>query len=445
MADGLFLFFSDINCMKKIFAFLVLVLTATATMASNSILAKLIKADYEEKADSLTNAFIKEFMNTSKGTFWVTPRGTGSSNTYIYWQQAHAIDVIIYAYERHKEAGNGGYMGLYKRYIEKWYESRGNNYSNGPTGFENPYTDDMCWIALTLLRMGEVLDNTTYSQTAKKLFDNAIMSRAKEDEKGLWLPWNDSEGSGPNACTLSPACLIAAKLYMEHGTEKYLEYAKKFYAYMQAHITKSDGRVEEPPLTYTQGTFGEACRLLYHITGDFTYKNKAATYISYAFTSGRCTSNGLLRHEGTSMDQSIFKAVLIPYAVNFCLDEEMGFTTRRSVVTALLKNADALWKNLDKEAYPKMYCPYYWGQAYNNSEAASMGAMASGASLLENVARMCRELTAGTGIEMPIAAPGKKIGSVYSIDGKAMRHGTTDTKGLPSGIYVVNGKKVLEK
>lgn len=430
---------------KRILSLLMLLSATTAIMAYNATLSKLVKTDYEGKADSLTKVFIKEFMNTSKGIFWITPKGANSSNTYIYWQQAHAIDVVIYAYERNLAAGNKAQANIYKNYVSKWFQNKGNNYSGGSTGFENPYTDDMCWIALTLLRMGEVFDNNNYFTTAKKLFDNAIMARAVEEEKGMWLPWNDSEGSGPNACTLSPACLIAAKLYMKYGTEKYLDYAEKFYTYMTNHITKSDGRVEEPPLTYTQGTFGEACRLLYHITGNFVYKNKAATYINYAFTNGRCTHNGLLRHEGTSMDQSLFKAVLIPYAVNFCLDEKMTINYRRTIVTALLKNADALWKNLDKEAYPKMYCPYYWGEAYDSSEAASMGAMASGASLLENVARMCKDLTTETGIEIPLMAPDSQHGNIYSIDGTLLRQGSTDLQGLPTGIYVVNGKKVAKK
>ena len=431
---------------KKILMLLAIFSTATVAMAYNATLAKLVKENYEGKADSLTTVFIKEFMDTSKGTFWATPRGKNSSNTYIYWQQAHAIDAIVYAYERNKAGGYDGIAGLYKNYAAKWYKNKGNNYSGGNTGFENPYTDDMCWIALTLLRMGEVLDNNSYSNTAKTLFDKAIMKRAKEDEKGLWLPWNDSEGSGPNACTLSPACLMAVKLYQKHGTETYLEYAKKFYDYMTTHICKSDGRVEEPPLTYTQGTFGEACRLLYHVTGETKYKSKAATYINYAFTNGRCTSNGLLRHEGTSMDQSIFKAVLIPYAVNFCLDEKMSLAYRRTIVSALLKNADALWKKLDKESYPKMYCPYYWGESFDPSTDASMGAMASGVSLMENVARMCRELTTEeTGIETPKTEDKTKTGNIYSTDGKLIRHKTTDTKGLPKGIYVVNGKKVFER
>ena len=146
------------------------------------------------------------------------------------------------------------------------------------------------------------------------------------------------------------------------------------------------------------------------------------------------------------MDQSIFKAVLIPYAVNFCLDEKMSLAYRRTIVSALLKNADALWKKLDKESYPKMYCPYYWGESFDPSTDASMGAMASGVSLMENVARMCRELTTQeTGIKVPFMAPDTQSGNVYSLDGTLLRQGITDLQSLPTGIYVVNGKKVAKK
>ena len=204
--------------------------------------------------------------------------------------------------------------------------------------------------------------------------------------------------------------------------------------------------MEEPPLTYTQGTFGEACRQLYHITGRSTYRLNATTYINYAFTSGRCTSNGLLRHEGTSMDQSLFKAVLIPYAVNFCLDESMTFSTRRSLIVAILKNADVLWKNLDKDSYPAMFCPYYWGEAYDSSKTASMGAMASGASLMENVARMCIDLTTKpdeSDIQVPMMPTRAQNNSIYTLGGRLVRSHTTDTEGLPAGIYIINNKKVV--
>ncbi|MCS3198390.1 glycoside hydrolase family 76 protein [Bacteroides thetaiotaomicron] len=42
--------------------------------------------------------------------------------------------------------------------------------------------------------------------------------------------------------------------------------------------------MEEPPLTYTQGTFGEACRQLYHITQESKYMDKAKQVINYAAT-----------------------------------------------------------------------------------------------------------------------------------------------------------------
>jgi len=431
--------------MRRVLLLIYIIACATNAHAYSSALAALVKNDYTTKADSLTNVLIEQFMNKTKGTFYSTPHDVEHSSTYIYWQQAHAIDVLIYGYERHK-GDDTGLATKYRTYMQRWYTNKANNYSGGATGFENPFTDDMCWICLSLLRLNEALGVKTYATTAKRLFDNAIIKRAKEDERGFWLPWNTDEGSGPNACTEAPACLAAAKLFLLYGDSTYLTYAEKLYNFTVKNICKSDGRVEEPPLTYTQGTFGEACRQLYHITGRSTYRLNATTYINYAFTSGRCTSNGLLRHEGTSMDQSLFKAVLIPYAVNFCLDESMTFSTRRSLIVAILKNADVLWKNLDKDSYPAMFCPYYWGEAYDSSKPASMGAMASGASLMENVARMCIGLTTKpdeSDIQVPMMPTRAQNNSIYTLGGRLVRSHTTDTEGLPAGIYIINNKKVV--
>ena len=97
---------------------------------------------------------------------------------------------------------------------------------------------------------------------------------------------------------------------------------------------------------------------------------------------------GLLRDEGSSMDQSIFKAVLIPYLVNYVLDEKGSIAYRKRFITFLQKNANTLWENLDLNVYPKTFCNYYWGEPFDNSKVPSMGAMVSGASLMENTARM---------------------------------------------------------
>lgn len=39
-----------------------------------------------------------------------------------------------------------------------------------------------------------------------------------------------------------------------------------------------------------------------------------------------------------------------------------------------------------------MYCNYYWGEVFPSTDIASMGAQASGASLMEGIARMMSAL-----------------------------------------------------
>ena len=116
------------------------------------------------------------------------------------------------------------------------------------------------------------------------------------------------------------------------------------------------------------------------------------------------------------MDQSIFKAVLIPYAVNMALDDEMEVSSiikscRVTLVTSLQNCADILWENLDKDKYPRaMFCNFYWGELYTgNANDASMGAMVSGASLMEGVARLCNALRKPTGINIMHNAPSSLI------------------------------------
>lgn len=390
-----------INSKTRIIFSALLVLVTMPMLAQTTSLGDMIERDYSTRADTLDNVLTSQFLNASRGTFYAIPHSYSnyaSESTYIYWQQAHALDVIIYAYQRIKDS-NDSRVATYKNIIKRWYLNHANNWyhkSGDTTGFYNEFTDDMCWICLTLIHISEALDDDTYANTARTVFDEYILPRGSRDSDGFFsLPWKD-DGSGPNACTNAPGCLLAAKLYERYGEASYLQTAKDLYAY-QANVMKTklnnDGRVEDPPLTYTQGTFGEAARRLYKITGENEYLAMAGKVLIYAITSSRCTNNGLLRDEGSSMDQSIFKAVLIPYLVNYVLDETTPLSYRKRFVTFLQKNANALWANLNLDAFPKTYCNYYWGEPIDASNVPSMGAMVSGASLMENTARMGIALT----------------------------------------------------
>lgn len=353
--------------------------------------------EWEKLADLCTSALIENFMNKSAGYFYGTPADMLNDSQYLYWQQAHALDVLVYSYERIKDY-DPTRAALYETYFRRWFDNDAHNYNNSKDnegdygGFFNSYTDDMCWICLTMLHLTEAVGSTVYADTAKEIYDRYIIPRAYTDAKGTGLPWTDMEGNmGRNACTNAPGCLVAAKLYQRYGESKYLDDAVTLYEWLYGCMERDlgmDGRVEEPPLTYTQGTFGEACRQLYHITGKSAYMDMAAKVLVYGMTSGRCTSSaGVLRHEGTSMDQSIFKAVLIPYAVNFVLDASAPAASARTIRERLELNAETLKAHLDTDSYPEMFVSYYWGDDFSES-VASMGAQTSGASLLENFARL---------------------------------------------------------
>lgn len=419
------------SLMKKTFLAIAFLTTALVSLyAQTNTLAKLIERDYSGRSDSLLNTFTGEFLNRASGIFYAIPTSNlnaRNESATLYWQQAHALDPIIYAYQRIKDT-DATRARFYKQTMQRWYNSHANNWYSKPgdaTGFYNTFTDDMCWICLTLIHISEALEDDTYADTARTIFDNYILPRGSWNDGYFSLPWKD-DGSGPNACTNAPGSLVASKLYERYNESTYLEAAKNIYAYqaneMRQHLN-NDGRVEEPPLTYTQGTFGEAARYLYHLTGQTEYKNMASKVLYYAINNGRCTYQGLLRDEGNSMDQSIFKAVLIPYLVNFVLDDKMSATYKRPIVNFLQKNANALWSNLNLEAYPRTFCSYYWGEAFNEETTPSMGAMASGVSLMENTARMALALTGtANSIDDVLQPDTNQPEQLYNTAGQPLKH-----------------------
>ena len=86
----------------------------------------------------------------------------------------------------------------------------------------------MCWICLTLIHLSEATGDEKFAQTAKIVYDKYIITRAWTDDKGTGLPWNTTQNDR-NACTNSPGCLVAAKLYQRYEDGNYLSDAKKLY------------------------------------------------------------------------------------------------------------------------------------------------------------------------------------------------------------------------
>lgn len=428
---------------------MVTLLSAIVTLQAKvpDLLLQQASTVYAGRADSLYQVFHDQFFNTATGTFWGTPKDVSNNSGNLYWQQAHAIDVFVYAYERYRDTSplTATYL---RNCMDRWYSHHANNWyhkSDDPTGFYNEFTDDMCWICLTLIHMTEATGDEKFINTARTVFDEYIWPRQITDNLGTGLYWKLGDDNR-NDCTNAPGCLVAAKLFEHTGDSTELKRALTLYEYTFDNFYEGNGKLSEPPLSYTVGTFAEAARHLYHITGDDDYRLICQRCINYVFTSTRCGSGNILRDEGHNNDQSIFKAVFIPYAVNFVLDDDMPTAHRYLFMRYLHKNADTLWSVLDKTAYDSrtMYCPYGWNTPFDTTSTASMGAMASGTSLMVNVARMNHVLLkdAATPIDLPTVSNRQSDApqaddTWYNLSGQRVGHAARH------GIYITHGKKII--
>lgn len=350
---------------------------------------------WEAAADSCTFTLIDQFMNKNRGTFWASAGNVLNNSGVLYWQQAYPMHTMLYSYQRIKDS-NPGLAAQYKNYADLWIRNNGNNwYGNKKNGFYNEYTDDMAWMALVFLHMYETFGGEQYLTKAKEIYGYMTEpQRVVNDSKGWGLIWKINGGGGRNACTNTPAIIIAAKLYQITGTRQYLDEAIKMYGFMSTFTNDilTNGRVEEPALTYTQGCWIEGCRLLYHITDEPKYKDNATKAVNYTMNSGRCTNGivGILRNEGTSADQSNFKGGLMPYMINYINDTDMPDDKRQEARTFMIKNARYMWfHNMDKTLYPKTFANYSFSSYYRaENNSGSLGAHNSAAALLEGITRL---------------------------------------------------------
>ena len=84
---------------RKLATLLLIALSATEILAQSTATKNIYNSirgeTYETKADTTTHAFIESFMIKDKGYFNVSYKHYAFN---AYWTQAHAIDVVVYAY-----------------------------------------------------------------------------------------------------------------------------------------------------------------------------------------------------------------------------------------------------------------------------------------------------------------------------------------------------------
>jgi predicted alpha-1,6-mannanase (GH76 family) len=302
--------------------------------------------DWNEAANSSSRALINSFWDVSGHYFWTNNYG---NKNFQYWPQAHALDVLIDAYER---SGSD----YYKAYFDQWFN--GVREKNGNRWYNN-FFDDMEWIALALLRTYKATNETKYKDAALELW--GYIQEGWNDYAGGGIAWERSSNIwSKNACSNGPASILAARLYRETGDEAYKEWALRIYEWEKNTLFNSgtgavydniDGRTGAKNtswiFTYNQGTFVGAAVELHKITGEKTYLNDAVLAANYATTI--LVNDAILKNEGDG-DGGLFKGIFVRYFTELIRQERLDNAVKKRYIQFLKYNAETLWtKGANKE------------------------------------------------------------------------------------------------
>lgn len=334
--------------------------------------------DWEKAADSSTAALVEKFWNTSGSYF----NDKNTSTVFHYWPQAHALDVLVDAYERTGK-------GEYKMLMDMWFT--GVKQKNGNT-FLNEFYDDMEWNALAMLRVYNATNDQKYKTAVDAVW--ADIKTGWNTTMGGGIAWRKSQLYYKNTPANAPAAILAARLYRKFGNASDLEWSKKIYNWLKEVLynpssgwvydginSDNDGKKNTTwKFTYNQGTFIGAALELYKITNDVTYLNDAIAAANFTLSDATLTNmtDNLLRDEGGG-DGGLFKAVFVRYFTQLILADGMLSSDKKRYADFLKHNAQTLW-NIGTD---KSYLLY--GSYWKNKPGATtdLTIQLSGAMLME--------------------------------------------------------------
>ena len=338
--------------------------------------------DWNKIADTGTTALVSAYWNAGGNYFIANNQG---NNTFNYWPQAHALDVLVDAYMRTQNSEYTGYMG-------KWFT--GVPAKNGGS-FLGQYYDDMGWNALAMLRAYDVTKDTVWKNAVETVWTD--IQGGWNSTVGGGIAWQKQQLYYKNTPANGPACILAARLYERFGNPSDLAWAQKIYNWWKSTLVdpgtgfvydginqNNNGQLNTSyRFTYNQGLFIGAAVEMYNITGQASYLSNAMQTASNVLTDPTLTSSGILKDEGQG-DGGLFKGVLVRYMIQLILAKGVDQGVQQKLVTFLKNNAQSLW--LKGTTRPGYFFGNNWTSAPGGE--TDLTTELSGAMLLEGMALM---------------------------------------------------------
>jgi len=294
--------------------------------------------DWNAAATAGSDALIASFWN-SNGKYFNTDNS--SNTTFQYWPNAHALDVLIDAYERTDDP-------KYKSYFDQWFA--GVKARNG-NSWRNDYYDDMEWNALALLRVYKATSDVKYKEASLELW--GYIKEGWNDNAGGGITWKKGMEYSKNACSNGPAAILAARLYQEFGNEEDREWAVTIYNWLKTTLVNTNNGMvydninsdtgvikKEWVFTYNQGTYIGSAVELHKIFNEKSYLNDAVLAADYTISS--LVDNSILKSEGTG-DGGLFKGIFIRYFTDLIQQERLDAPAQKRYLQFMKLNAETLW------------------------------------------------------------------------------------------------------
>ncbi|MCL4482206.1 MAG: glycoside hydrolase family 88 protein [Bacteroidetes bacterium] len=292
-------------------------------------------------ADSSSYAFVMSYWNGADSYFNYNNSGL---KDFHYWPQAHALDVVIDAYNRTND-------NFYKTTISQWYD--GVKKKNG-NSFFNVFYDDMEWNALAMLRAYNATQDERFKSASKEVWTD--IQTGWNSNAGGGISWKKGQPYSKNACSNGPACILAARMFQQFGDAKDKDWAVKIYDWEKEtlfnpangavydNIDSRTGAVQSSWIfTYNEGTFLGSALELYKITGEKSYLNDAIKAADYTLNNLVNSNDRLLKSEGNG-DGGLFKGIFIRYFAQLILHPDLDTATKKRYVTFFKLNAETLWR-----------------------------------------------------------------------------------------------------
>lgn len=258
-----------------------------------------------------------------------------------FWTRAEMFEIVVDAYEKtndekYRVRMDKLYLGFVEEFGEDWAH--------------NTYNDDIMWMTIGCARAYELTGEAVYKEQAEKHF-NLVYDRAWSEDLGGGLFWRTDNGC-KNSCINCPAVIAASLLYQITGEQDYLNKALQIYQWQTDTLYQENGAVYDSIdrkgeyntwcSTYNQGTFIGASQLLYEITGEQAYLDRAIKAADYAMND--MFNQGVMNTEDEGSDLPGFKGILVRWLGK--LVEEEGQEQYRDW---LLLNAETAWENQNEK------------------------------------------------------------------------------------------------